>query len=140
MASTEGNLVGDVLLCSSFVTYAGTFNAELRQELTQASGSTMFGINRDGRMALILSCFLSCFHASRPSSTTLLAVRAVLIEILDDLQDKWLPDIKQRNIPHSGYIDPLDMLADDSTKVSWLGTSDLCCCSAGSAVEFSLWR
>ncbi|KAL4450636.1 hypothetical protein ABPG77_000992 [Micractinium sp. CCAP 211/92] len=68
MASTEGNLVGDVLLCSSFVTYAGTFNAELRQELTQ---------------------------------------------------DKWLPDIKQRNIPHSGYIDPLDMLADDSTKALW---------------------
>lgn len=39
MAATEGNLVGNVLISSAFVTYAGAFNAELRQELAQASSS-----------------------------------------------------------------------------------------------------
>ncbi|EFN51784.1 hypothetical protein CHLNCDRAFT_37234 [Chlorella variabilis] len=34
MATTEGNLIGDVLLSSSFVTYAGAFNTQIRRELT----------------------------------------------------------------------------------------------------------
>lgn len=35
MATTESYLVGDVLLSSTFVTYSGAFNAELRQELAE---------------------------------------------------------------------------------------------------------
>lgn len=34
-----------------------------------------------------------------------------------NLQEKWLPDINERSIPHSGGIGVLDMLTDDSTKV-----------------------
>ena len=37
MAAMERNLVGDVLLSSCFVTYAGAFNAELRNELVEVS-------------------------------------------------------------------------------------------------------
>lgn len=34
-------------------------------------------------------------------------------------QDTWLPDIRQRAIPTSPDIAPLDMLTDESTKVDW---------------------
>ena len=44
MAATEGNLVGNVLLSSSFVTYAGAFNAELRDELAQVNAATMWSV------------------------------------------------------------------------------------------------
>lgn len=53
-------------------------------------------------MHLTLPVVCSCFENQTWSST---------------LQEEWLPDIKERNIPHSSDIDPLDMLTDDSTKV-----------------------
>lgn len=37
MSSNEANLVGDVLLSSSFVSYVGAFNTELRNRLVQVT-------------------------------------------------------------------------------------------------------
>lgn len=35
------------------------------------------------------------------------------------VEHKWLPDIRERGIPTSDSIDPLDLLTDDSTKAGW---------------------
>ncbi len=64
----EGKLVGDVLIASAFVSYAGPFNMQFRQSL---------------------------------------------------VNEKWLPDLIERQIPMTQGIKPLDLLTDDATKAKW---------------------
>jgi hypothetical protein len=60
--------IGDVLLASAFVSYAGPFNMLLRNQL---------------------------------------------------VEEKWRPDLIQRNIPLSEGIKPLDLLTDDTARAKW---------------------
>lgn len=60
--------IGDVLLASAFVSYAGPFNMLLRNQL---------------------------------------------------VEEKWRPDLIQRNIPLSEGIKPLDLLTDDTKRAKW---------------------
>ncbi|PNW78281.1 hypothetical protein CHLRE_09g403800v5 [Chlamydomonas reinhardtii] len=68
LESLEGRLVGDVLIASAFVSYAGPFNMQFRKSL---------------------------------------------------VDEKWLPDIIERQIPMTQGIRPLDLLTDDATKAKW---------------------
>jgi dynein heavy chain len=60
--------IGDVLLASAFVSYAGPFNMLLRNQL---------------------------------------------------VEERWRPDLIQRNIPLSEGIKPLDILTDDTARAKW---------------------
>ena len=64
----EGKLVGDVLLASSFVSYAGPFDMGFRNAL---------------------------------------------------VNEKWLPDMLERQIPMSEGVQPLDILSNQSLKAQW---------------------
>eukprot|EP00882_Tetradesmus_deserticola_P034001 GHRQ01038890.1.p1 GENE.GHRQ01038890.1~~GHRQ01038890.1.p1 ORF type:complete len:302 (+),score=95.15 GHRQ01038890.1:252-1157(+) len=68
MDITGGKLIGDVLLASAFVSYAGPFNMLLRNQL---------------------------------------------------VEERWRPDLIQRNIPLSEGIKPLDLLTDDTARAKW---------------------
>ena len=64
----EGRLPGDVLLASAFVSYAGPFNLQFRNELVEG---------------------------------------------------KWVPDLKERGLPMTEGVQPLDILTKETIKAQW---------------------
>ena len=54
------------------------------------------------------------------------------------VSEKWLPDLTERQIPLTSGFMPLDMLADESSKVCYRAYAVLMLCSQASRVA-SLW-